>query len=121
MFDPFDPRSDAPAWAELTRRAGVPEVEPAWVVTHRESVRVIDIREPYELREAHVAGIENVPLGRIPVEAPAWDPAAPLVLLCRSGNRSASAALYLERLGFRKVASVRGGILAWAAEGLPLP
>ena len=52
--------------------------------------------------------------------AGAWDRSAPLVLICRSGGRSAKAALALMALGFTQVASLRGGMLGWNAMRLPV-
>jgi rhodanese-related sulfurtransferase len=45
---------------------------------------------------------------------------APLAILCRSGNRSGRVADHLNADGdFGDVANIEGGIIAWAAEGLP--
>ena len=43
-----------------------------------------------------------------------------VILYCASGNRSARAADQLRELGYENAASVRGGIKAWEAEGLPV-
>jgi rhodanese-related sulfurtransferase len=44
----------------------------------------------------------------------------PVYLICRSGARSALAALSLQQMGFTQVYSVAGGFQAWAAAGLPV-
>ena len=44
----------------------------------------------------------------------------PLAIICRTGSRSAQVADYLTATGDHgEVANVTGGIVAWAAEGLP--
>ena len=41
------------------------------------------------------------------------------VIVCRSGNRSAQACMFMQQQGFDKVLNLRGGMLAWAQSGLP--
>jgi glyoxylase-like metal-dependent hydrolase (beta-lactamase superfamily II)/rhodanese-related sulfurtransferase len=106
------------AWAPLERTAtGIPEVTPEWVAANLGRFRLVDVREPSELvselkklREA-----ESAPLARVAEASAAWRKDEPIVVLCRSGGRSGRAALELEALGFHKVASMRGGMLAWAS------
>lgn len=105
-----------PAWAPITRTStGVPEIEPAWTDQHHGAVRIVDVREKDEFVGplGHIAGAELVPLGTVVDAAKAWSPEQPLVLVCRSGGRSGKAALELERLGFKRLASMRGGMMLW--------
>lgn len=51
--------------------------------------------------------------------AKAWDHRAPLAIVCRSGARSGKATLLLESMGFVRVVSLQGGMVAWNREGLP--
>lgn len=100
--------------------AGVPEITPEWVATHHGEVRIIDVREPEEYRGelGHVPGAELVPLSTLEAAARAWPAGDPIVTVCRSGGRSAKAAATLGGLGLAKVASLRGGMLAWSSAGL---
>jgi sulfur dioxygenase len=104
-------------WAPLELTAvGVPEVAPEWVAAS--SVRCVDVREPAEF-DGELGNIERaelVPLGRLEAASAEWSRAEPLVLVCRSGGRSAQAALTLLAHGFERVASMRGGMLAWNAK-----
>ncbi|WP_257388519.1 rhodanese-like domain-containing protein [Tahibacter caeni] len=98
----------------------------------RAGVPVVDVREPDEYSAGHVPGAVGIPRGVLEFEVdghPAVngrrDPAlshrdAPLVLVCRSGGRSALAADALRRLGFAQPLSLAGGLNAWLAEGRPL-
>jgi rhodanese-related sulfurtransferase len=43
-----------------------------------------------------------------------------VVLVCRSGRRSLVAAEYLQTVGFGNARSLSGGMIAWAAAGLPI-
>lgn len=111
------------AWAPVeVTGAGVPEVTARWVSENLGAGRLIDVREGTEFNAelGHVTGAELVPLGAVDDVARQWDREAPLVLVCRSGGRSGKAALGLLRLGFTRVASMRGGMLAWNELRLPI-
>jgi glyoxylase-like metal-dependent hydrolase (beta-lactamase superfamily II)/rhodanese-related sulfurtransferase len=85
---------------------------------------VLDVREPEEFTGdiGHIAGSLLVPLDalerRLPKLAGYVD--RDVVVICRAGARSATAAAILCRAGFHKVKNLSGGMLAWVAEGLPV-
>jgi phage shock protein E len=81
---------------------------------------VIDVREPSEFREGHVAGSVLVPLATVAARANEFDKNQPIYVFCRSGNRSLQAANTLVAAGFTDVRNVQGGILAWTAARLPV-
>jgi glyoxylase-like metal-dependent hydrolase (beta-lactamase superfamily II)/rhodanese-related sulfurtransferase len=111
------------AWARVERTPdGVPEVSPAWVRSHTNEVHLVDVRSAEEFNGelGHIEGADLVPLEVLGHAATAWSPNDPLVTVCRSGKRSAAAALTLERAGFVRVASMRGGMLTWNAERFPV-
>ena len=117
-----EPEPD-PRWAPVELNAvGIPEVTPAWVAAHGRGVRLIDVREPEELTGelGHIAGIERLPLGQLPGPLAAAPRDHPIVFVCRSGGRSGKAALSIAKLGFRSVASLRGGMIAWNEQRLPV-
>lgn len=84
--------------------------------------RLVDVREAHELdgELGHIRGVEHVPLATVAQAAAAWDREAEIVVICRSGGRSARAAEQLAALGFRRVFNMAGGMLAWNAAGLPV-
>jgi glyoxylase-like metal-dependent hydrolase (beta-lactamase superfamily II)/rhodanese-related sulfurtransferase len=107
----------------ISRESAVPftEVDPADVVTRRD-VTLVDVREASELAGplGHVPGVMHVPLSRLLDVAASWDPERELVLVCRSGGRSAQAATELAKRGFRHLYNLRGGMVAWNAAHLPV-
>ncbi len=116
----FDPISLAPnpdrGWAPIeVTSAGIPEIAPEWVKAHTAEVTVVDVREPDELvgELAKIREADAIPLGQFPGRLVDARRDLPVVLVCRSGGRSAKAALALLALGFSKVASMRGGMRAW--------
>lgn len=74
---------------------------------------VIDVREGWELEISRLPFARHLPMGEIPARLGELDPALPLVVMCRSGGRSLQVARFLESHGFRTVANLAGGILAW--------
>ena len=85
----------------------------------RAGARLVDVREADELQaDGLIAGALHVPLGELSERAAELS-GEPVVLVCRSGVRSAMAADALRASGFEAY-SVDGGILAWEREGLPV-
>jgi len=80
-----------------------------------EKLNLIDVREPNEYQEFNI-GAKLIPLGKIQsMQADELDGLEneEIILHCRSGKRSAIAAMYLEAQGFTNTVNVEGGILAW--------
>lgn len=99
----------------------VREVAPAAVQAMRargETFTLLDVREPNETAMARVPGSVAIPRGMLEHTVEARVPRdAPVVVYCAAGGRSALAADTLQRMGYTNVASMRGGIGAWADAG----
>jgi rhodanese-related sulfurtransferase len=80
-----------------------------------EDFQLIDVREDFEYEMSNLGGL-LIPLGGILIEAGKIDKTKPVVIMCRSGKRSAAAIMQLEQHGFTNLANLKGGILAWADE-----
>ncbi len=87
------------------------------------SYTLIDVREPAEYDAGHVIGAINIPRGVLEMELSGnpefQDRKKEIVLMCKSGGRSALAATSLGKLGYENVKSMAGGFQQWEAEGLP--
>ena len=97
----------------------IPELTPTEFVALRQSgadVVLLDVREGWELDVARVDGIVHIPMGELAGRLAELDPARQTVVLCRSGRRSMEIARLLAQNGFRSVANLKGGILAWGQE-----
>ncbi|MBL9133265.1 MAG: rhodanese-like domain-containing protein [Verrucomicrobiaceae bacterium] len=81
--------------------------------------QLIDVREPVEHAESHVAGAKLIPLGQIEARCGELDKSKPVMVMCQAGKRGAAAADKLRALGFSDVRNLEGGILAWKSAGLP--
>jgi rhodanese-related sulfurtransferase len=97
----------------------IKEMSPVEFVARRdkgETPVLLDVREDWELGIARIDGAVHIPMGDVPARLGELDPDRELVVLCRSGGRSAQVARYLERQGFSSVWNLAGGILAWAQQ-----
>jgi rhodanese-related sulfurtransferase len=83
-----------------------------------EPVFLLDVRRPDEHEAARIQGSLLVPLDELVSRMDEIEPpeGAMIVAYCHHGVRSLSAAALLERAGFEKVVSLRGGIDAWSRE-----
>lgn len=80
-----------------------------------EDFQLIDVREDFEYETSNIGG-QLIPLGGILIEADKVDKDKQVVVMCRSGKRSAAAIMQLEQLGYTNLYNLQGGILAWKAE-----
>ena len=76
---------------------------------------MIDVREPHEWDMDHLEGVRKISLGILPVQLPGLDEFKDqeIVLICRSGARSARATGLLHSHGFDGARNLVGGMLAW--------
>ncbi|WP_449465394.1 rhodanese-like domain-containing protein [Stenotrophomonas humi] len=83
---------------------------------------VIDLSASGEFEKGHIVGSRNVqPAQLTPAhKLLASAKQSPVVLVCRTGNASATAAKTLKKAGFEQVSVLDGGIPAWQAADLPL-
>ena len=79
-----------------------------------EPITVLDVREPWELAIAALDDVLAIPMAQVPAEMESLPRDHPLLVLCRSGARSARVVEWLESQGFANAANIDGGILAWA-------
>ncbi|MHA1598739.1 MAG: rhodanese-like domain-containing protein [Alphaproteobacteria bacterium] len=111
--------------------AGVPFVEPKMVhdlMSQGEDVIVIDVRSPEEFtgKLGHVPGAVNLQGGD--VNKRLTDAGGQLnelknekvFVTCRTHNRSPRTARILKKAGFTNIAIVKGGMVSWNKEGLPV-
>ncbi len=97
--------------SELTTATGVAE--------HLDDVQLVDCRELYEWVAGRIDGAVHIPLNSIMAGATGdLGPDRPVVVVCRSGNRSELASLMLRARGFEAY-NLEGGMEDWEARGLP--
>lgn len=80
---------------------------------------ILDVRETSEWNEAHIEGATLIPLGELSSRVSELPKDKEIVVVCRSGNRSAQARDLLLKDGFAQVTSMAGGLNEWKATGYP--
>lgn len=94
----------------------------AVVFMNDEQTVVIDLRDPNEYVEGHIEGARNIPL--LKLEERAFELEAykqkPVIVTCQSGMRSPEGSRKLVALGFTQVLELKGGLVAWEDQKLPI-
>lgn len=94
----------------------VAEMTPKEFVTRRdegEDLLLLDVREDWELAISRLDEALHIPMGEVPDRLGELDQERGVVVLCRSGGRSAQVARFLQHHGYTRVWNLAGGILAW--------
>lgn len=85
--------------------------------TRGDAMTLLDVREAWEIGLAPVPSeVLHIPMGEIASRLKELDPERETVVICRSGGRSAQVAHFLDARGFKSVANLTGGILAWSRD-----
>ncbi|WP_247827253.1 rhodanese-like domain-containing protein [Arthrobacter antioxidans] len=85
----------------------------------RHHEQVLDVREDSEVASGMIPGALHIPMGRLQGRLPELDRDTPVIVVCRSGNRSARVAEILNAAGFT-ADTMAGGMAAWTAAGLSI-
>lgn len=81
---------------------------------------LLDVRTVAEFNEGHIEGATNIPIEELDRYLDRLPKDKTIVVYCRSGNRSATAATLLKNEGFSSVYDIDGGLIAWGQAKLPL-
>lgn len=84
-------------------------------IDQEEDFILLDVREPYEYQISNIDG-KLIPQDDLPDRLDELDKSKEIVVMCRSGSRSAKACNFLEKNGFNNVSNLKGGVNAWARE-----
>lgn len=85
---------------------------------------IIDVREPEEYHQGHIAGAVNIPRGmlefKISNDASLQDLKRPIIVYCKTSGRAALSVVAMQCMGFENVMSLAGGFDTWISEGHPI-
>jgi rhodanese-related sulfurtransferase len=104
-------------FANNIKEVNAPELH-NWVMEKQPNMRVIDVRGMDEIAFGTVKGAEAVPLHTIPAKLSEFSRDEKLVIICRSGARSAQACMFFQQQGYDNVYNLRGGMMGWVQSGL---
>ncbi|HEU0186477.1 MAG TPA: rhodanese-like domain-containing protein [Gallionellaceae bacterium] len=91
------------------------------LINHKNAL-VLDVREEAEFGNGHLLNAKLIPLGKLSSRIGELERyrEQPIVVVCRSGQRSASACALLGKQGFAQAFNLGGGVIAWQKSNLPL-
>lgn len=110
------------AWPVFKRSGrGLSTMEATQLINRKGAV-VLDVRSTEEFAGGHLPSARNVPLDDVEqkVGQVIKNKAAPVLIVCKSGQRSARAQTLLRNLGYAESFSLQGGLAAWQEAGLPV-
>ncbi len=81
---------------------------------------ILDVREPGEWNQFHIPGAALIPLGDLPNRLNEVPKDRDVVVVCRTGHRSAQGRDILLKAGYTRVTSMAGGMTQWQAQGLAI-
>lgn len=82
-------------------------------------VLVVDVRQPEEYREGHIAGSKLIPLGEFGSRLNELPKNKEIICVCASGSRSRSATKFLVDAGYNAF-DMQGGMFMWQRSRLPM-
>ena len=91
------------------------------LINHKNAL-VLDVREEVEYKQGHILNSKLIPVGKLSERIGELEKfkEQPIVVVCRSGLRSASACATLGKRGFTQAYNLTGGVMAWQKANLPL-
>jgi rhodanese-related sulfurtransferase len=97
-------------------------VAEATLLINRQDALIVDVRETAEWSAGHMPDARHIALGHLEKHLSEIEKFKdqPIIVVCASGNRSATACGTLKKHGFQKVHNLNGGIGAWAEANLPM-
>lgn len=78
--------------------------------------QLIDVREPNEFEGGHILGARNIPMSQMKMRMKEIRQDMPVYLYCQSGMRSARAAQFLHRKGYKDLTQLQGGFKKWSGK-----
>lgn len=106
-------------FADNVKEINAPELG-QWLQDEAGICHIIDVREMVEIAQGTIPSAKPIPLATLPARMDELDREQRLVIICRSGARSAQACQFLQQQGYDNVYNLRGGMIGWAHESLPI-
>ena len=98
----------------------IQEIQPVELDHHSDDYQIIDVREIQEISAGKIETAAAMPMASIPMRLSEFNTDKKIVLVCRSGARSAQCCMFLQQNGFDNVYNLRGGMMGWVQANKPL-
>lgn len=108
--------------ARFTRKYQQINTNEAVQLLNRDDTVVVDVREDNEVATGVINGAKHIPLASLSKQLSQLNKSKdkPILIYCRSGNRSGTACQKLSQEGFSDVYNLAGGIMSWESANLPI-
>ncbi|WP_416138677.1 rhodanese-like domain-containing protein [Halomonas sp. HK25] len=89
---------------------------------NREDAVVVDTRDADAFKAGHIAGARHIPQSRIDERQGELQKVKekPIIVVCKSGQTSGMTVAKLAKAGYPRVLKLKGGMMQWQADGLPV-
>lgn len=106
----------------LQRRGAKVSVLEAVKLMNQPKCTILDVRDAAEFEAGHIKSARHIPLADLSKRLTELEKQKtnPVLIVCSTGSRSASASSTLTRAGFSNVVSLEGGMSAWQNQGMPV-
>ena len=85
-------------------------------INNNENILLIDVREAAELKISKISQAIHIPMNTIPNNLNQLSSKKTIIIMCKTGGRSAQVCEYLSNQGYSKIYNLKGGIISWALE-----
>ena len=91
-------------------------------LVNRDGALVVDVRDQKEFSEGHIVDAVNIPHAALPARLSEIErhKAKPIVVACKMGQHAGTAGTVLRKAGFENVSRLKGGIMEWRNQNLPV-
>ncbi|MDE0693208.1 MAG: rhodanese-like domain-containing protein [Gammaproteobacteria bacterium] len=91
-------------------------------LVNRDGALVVDVRDQKEFSEGHIVDAVNIPHAALPARLSEIErhKAKPVVVTCKMGQHAGAAGTVLRKAGFENVSRLKGGIMEWRNQNLPV-
>ncbi len=98
----------------------IQDIQPMELDPTDEDFLIVDVRERSELAAGKIENAYPMPLASLPMRMSELKNNKKIIMVCRSGARSAQACMFLQQNGFDNVYNLRGGMIGWVRAEKPL-
>jgi len=109
-----------PQYQDYVMQALVQEIQAADLDHHNDDFQIIDVRTIPEIATGRIETAYAMPLASMPMRMTEIRSDKKVVIVCRSGARSAQACMFLKQNGFDNVYNLQGGMIGWVRANKPL-
>ena len=85
-------------------------------LNNKDNFILLDVREYSEITISQIKGSVHIPMAEIPYNIDKINSEKLIIVMCKSGGRSASVCKFLIDKGFKNIYNLNGGIIKWALE-----